>query len=101
MPGATVANIQGWPQFRRSVSTRSVLAGQVLWLPRKEELGIDATLEHRCYNHPVVTLSPELLNGNVIVLIVGDYLFESQEPGALTRLVNILQWSRSVCEVCT
>jgi hypothetical protein len=71
MPGITVAHIQGnHPQSRCLVSTRPILAGQILWLPPKEELRIDVGLKDGCYNHPVVVLSPELSNGNVVILTV-------------------------------
>jgi hypothetical protein len=75
MPGITAAHILGdHPQSRRLVSTRPILAGQILWLPSKEELRIDIGLEDGCYNHPVVVLSPELSNGNVVILTVRGLL---------------------------
>lgn len=53
------------------------LSGRIMWLPPQNEIrtGIDgvepATLDEGCYNHPVVILSPYLIGGQVVVLIVG------------------------------
>jgi hypothetical protein len=92
MRGITATHIQGnYPQSRRLVSTRPILAGQILWLPPKEELRIDVGLKDGCYNHPVVVLSPELSNGNVVILTVRGLLSSNRkESRVLTCFVNIL-----------
>ncbi|KAI2607895.1 hypothetical protein GGR54DRAFT_395163 [Hypoxylon sp. NC1633] len=80
MPGITGASapatsVRRGPREPREVAAPRVypqLAGCILWLPSKTELGIDSTSdieEDRC-NHPVVILSPQVDDGKVVYLMV-------------------------------
>ncbi|KAI1772153.1 hypothetical protein F4818DRAFT_176434 [Hypoxylon cercidicola] len=81
MPGITVASASTTSSRRGSREPRGVapprlhnqLAGCILWLPRKSELGSepdsDSLEEDRC-NHPVVVLSPQVEDGKVVYLMI-------------------------------
>ncbi|KAI4866030.1 hypothetical protein F4820DRAFT_418418 [Hypoxylon rubiginosum] len=78
MPGKPVTRTssrRGPREPRRSAPPRlhGQLAGCILWLPRKSELGSgpdsDGFEEDRC-NHPVVVLSPQVEDGKVVYLMI-------------------------------
>ena len=53
---------------------RDILAGSILWLPRKVEIddhllvGVD--IDKGCFNHPIVVLSTDQVGGKATILIV-------------------------------
>ncbi|KAH8743430.1 hypothetical protein F5883DRAFT_369027, partial [Diaporthe sp. PMI_573] len=46
------------------------LPGSIMWLPSRKELFTTLDIDERCYNHPVVVLSPQPLNGKVIFMLL-------------------------------
>ncbi|KAK1752683.1 hypothetical protein QBC47DRAFT_389089 [Echria macrotheca] len=49
------------------------LAGQIMWLPSRDNISVPTHLELGCYNHPVVILSPRATNDSVVVLTVTSF----------------------------
>lgn len=79
MPGVTASSVTATsvrrPREPREIATprpHQQLAGCILWLPPKPELREDCGSDveaDRC-NHPVVILSPQAEDGNVVYLMV-------------------------------
>ncbi|KAI1370620.1 hypothetical protein F4677DRAFT_457741 [Hypoxylon crocopeplum] len=75
MPGFTVASARRASREPYGVAAPRVhaqLAGCILWLPPKAELGsgCDSGIEEDRCNHPVVILSPQVDDGKVIYLMI-------------------------------
>ncbi|KAI0849206.1 hypothetical protein F5Y00DRAFT_235908 [Daldinia vernicosa] len=80
MPGVTASSVAATSVRRGSREPREVttprphqqLAGCILWLPPKPELreGCGSDIEVDRCNHPVVILSPQAEDGNVVYLMI-------------------------------
>ncbi|KAK4450453.1 hypothetical protein QBC34DRAFT_402731 [Podospora aff. communis PSN243] len=59
------------PRTRRRDRTQQThLAGTILWLPSKDDVVVPTSLPPECHNHPVVVLSPRLVDKNVVILLL-------------------------------
>ncbi|KAI5859260.1 hypothetical protein GGS23DRAFT_327218 [Durotheca rogersii] len=77
----TVQHGRGRPSVVATPPSRQQLAGGIWWLPPKDKLtgNDDPDLDEGKCNHPVVILSPQLENGQVVFLIVTSFKETSLE----------------------
>ena len=78
MPGISVSSRPSPSQVRHSQNTtyqhHGIPAGCTLWLPNKHKIdahlleGVD--IDDGCFNHPIVVLSTDLVEGKATVLVV-------------------------------
>jgi len=77
----------------RSGFRRSSLAGCIMWLPSRAEIGSASDIDDNCYNHPVVVLSPQPRRGKVSFLTLtplnGKSLEDRHPHNLWARLVYL------------
>ena len=67
---AAAAAVCGSAQFQTQHPPPGHLAGQIMWLRRRDRIAVETNLEEGCYDHPVVILSPKPRDGGVVMLMV-------------------------------
>ena len=71
-------------------------AGQIMWLPPREDITANVNLDLGCYNHPVVILSPKPVDQRIVILIVSRLIQNRQTPAHIKQATSFNDTDLSV-----